>query len=230
MQDIYKNIKEKIDNSWIFQPILFIWDNLELVNKEVENICMQLFKEYSVDKNFLYKIQDSDEKIKILQVREFISKSVVKSSFKFQIFVIENISRMNIESFNSSLKFLEEPWVWNIIFLTNHSESWILDTVLSRVNIINLQKSVWEYKSDFFVTLIEDYLNKKNQNLIKYFFSDKKLEKKDYLDFLYTFIYYIKNINLNYSYLLEFLEESISVIQKNNVLPKYEIDKIIYKL
>jgi len=36
------------------------------------------------------------------------------------------------------LKFFEEPDVTNIIFLTNTSESGILDTILSRVQTIDL--------------------------------------------------------------------------------------------
>jgi hypothetical protein len=36
------------------------------------------------------------------------------------------------------LKFFEEPDITNIIFLTNASESGILDTILSRVQIIEL--------------------------------------------------------------------------------------------
>jgi len=69
----------------------------------------ELFVYYKVDKNFFYKLVDNNEKIKIAQVRNFISKSNIKSSFKFQIFLIENISRMNKESFNACLKFFEEP-------------------------------------------------------------------------------------------------------------------------
>ena len=227
--EIYEKIKWKIIAGWIFQPILFLWWNDEMLNKEINDICLKLFSDFEVDKNSFYKLENNDEKIKISQVREFISKSSVKSSFKFQIFLIENISRMNTEWFNASLKFLEEPGVWNIVFLTNKSESWVLDTILSRVVIINLDINTKSQKNEFFDKMINDYTNKKNLNLISYFFNDKKIEKQDYIDFLETFLLYIKT-HLIYTELISQIEESLNLILKNNVLPKYEIDKIIAKI
>jgi DNA polymerase III gamma/tau subunit len=52
---------------------------------------------------------DSNEKIKINELREFILKSTIKPPFQFQIFLIEDISRMTLESSHACLKFLEEP-------------------------------------------------------------------------------------------------------------------------
>lgn len=226
---IYEKIKTKIEKNSQIQPILFLWLNDELLNKDINNLCLNLFKDFNVDKNFFYKLENNNEKIKISQIREFISKSNTKSSYKFQIFLIENISRMNIESYNSSLKFFEEPWIWNIIFLTNKSESWIIDTILSRVQIIDLWLNNSFIKNDFFIKLIDDYKNKKNLNLISYFFSEKKIEKHDYINFLETFLYYIKT-NLVYTEIISQIEDSLIVIEKNNVLAKYEIDKIIAKI
>lgn len=229
LNNILKSIIQKIDNGWNFQPILFLWENLEILNKEIENLILDLFKHYNIDKNNVYKIWDNGEKIKITQMREIVSKSFVKPSDKFQLFFIENVSRATKESLNSALKFLEEPWVWNIIFLTNSSESWILETVLSRVLVVNIFSNLQNQKNDFFYILIDDFLNKRNQNLIKYFFNEKKLEKGDYINFLKTFLQYIKE-KLVYIELFDQIEESLNLIEKNNALPKYEIDKLLLKI
>lgn len=229
LNDILEKIKNKIDIWWNFQPILFLWENIELLNKNINLLINELFIYYKVDKNYLFKLNNNDEKIKINQIRDFILKSKIKTSFKFQIFLIENISRMNIESFNSCLKFLEEPWDWNIIFLTDSSESWILDTILSRVQIININSRKSILYSDFFLNLIDDYLKHKNTDLLKYFFDDKKITKDDYINFLNTFLFYIKK-NFIYMNLVDNIEKSLNLIQKNNVIAKYEIDKILTKI
>lgn len=229
IDNILEKIKSKIDAWWNFQPILFLWENIELLNKKINSLIEELFVYYKVDKNFFYKLADNNEKIKIAQVRNFISKSNIKSSFKFQIFLIENISRMNKESFNACLKFFEEPWEGNIVFLTNVSESWILDTVLSRVQIVSLFSSKASTYNDFFFNLIDSYAKTKNTDLLKYFFNDKDISKDEYINFLNTFLHYIKT-NLVYTDLVDSIEESLNLIQKNNVLAKYEIDKIILKM
>ncbi len=226
--EILSMIKQKIENNTNFQPILFLWEN-KLLEPTLEYIISNLFSYFEVDKNSIYKLLDDWNSLKISNVREFVLKWNVKSSYRFQIFVIENIQRLTLESSNSLLKFLEEPWVWNIIFLTSNSSSMILDTILSRVLSIDLRGNKVFEKNEFYLNLIDDYINKKNANLLKYFFDDKKLEKTDYIIFFENFIYYIKT-NLVYTDLLESIEESINLINKNNVLPKYEIDKILIKL
>ena len=158
-----------------------------------------------------------------------MASSYMKSGYQFQVFLIENISRATLETFHASLKFLEEPGEWNIVFLTSTSESGIPETVLSRLQTINIFCSSPKEKNEFFYLLIDDYIHKKNLNLYKYFFQDKKIEKQEYIDFLQTFLLYIKE-KLVYTYLAEQISGSILLIEKNNVLPKYEIDKLILKL
>ena len=225
---ILESIKQKIDKNSIFQPILFIWNNINswLI---IEFLTKELFSFYQVDKNSIYKLVDDSESIKIAQIREFIQKWNIKSSFKFQFFVVENIQRLTLESSNSLLKFLEEPWIWNIIFLTSPSTSLILETILSRVLVVDLDfEKVFE-KNEFYYTLINDYLNKTNPNLIKYFFDDKSLQKQDYISLFENFIFYIKT-NLIYIELLDQLSNSINLISNNNVIPKYEFDKLLISI
>ncbi|MBT3727533.1 hypothetical protein HOG21_07985 [bacterium] len=58
--------------------------------------------------------------MKINEIKEFVLNSNSKPPFKFQIFFIENVSRLTLKASNSLLKFFEEPSSINIIFLTNN--------------------------------------------------------------------------------------------------------------
>lgn len=226
---IIEKIKDKIMNSIPLQPILFLSPSPEISIQEIKNLCYTLFESTHGDKNNIFILSDNGEKIKTSQMRDFIQKSNIKPSFWFQIFLIENISRATIESLNSALKFFEEPWVWNIIFLTNKDESGILETILSRVQIIQLKNNTNSPHSDFFFQMIQNYFFWKKDILIKYFFQDKKIEKQDYISFFQTFIYFIQKYP-EYSFLGESIVNSLQYIEKNNVIPKYEIDKLLLKI
>jgi len=54
-------------------------------------------------------LNDDEEKIKIEKIKQFLTIGYQKSSFTFQIFIIQDIERMTRESANSCLKFFEEP-------------------------------------------------------------------------------------------------------------------------
>lgn len=229
MENIFKKIKNKIDLNQTVQPILFLWNNFFEIDLEINKLKDKLFLEYWVDDYCFFEFKDNWEKIKVEEIRDFMKKSNTKSSFKFQIFLIKNIWRFTHQSANSVLKFLEEPWVWNIIFLTNTSESWILETILSRVIIKNIYSKKTNIKNEFYFDMIDWFLKQKNDLLYSYFFDDKKLEKQNYIDFFDTFFLYISS-NLEYFYLADDILKSVNLIKNNNVLPKYEIDKLILKI
>jgi hypothetical protein len=65
---------------------------------------------------------------------------------------------MTRESANSCLKFFEEPGIGNLIFLTNKSESGILDTILSRVTPIILDSQNSLLEKTFYYDMIEKFL------------------------------------------------------------------------
>ncbi len=228
-RDIFQKIQINMETQEVFQPILFLSDNLELFHQELKNFIYSFFSDQNIDKNYLYVLSDHGEKIKINEVREFFWKWVMKPSFWNQVFLIENILRATQETYASALKFLEEPWVWNIVFLTAQSEAWIPETILSRLQIIHFSSEKIKQKNDFFYQLIDDYFWKRNMNLFKYFFQDKKIQKEDYIHFLDTFIFYIQE-NLIFWDILEKVIETKELIEKNNALPKYEIDRLFLKI
>lgn len=221
-------IKNKIDKNDIFQPILLCW-NLLWLDLILWDIFKELFSFYEVDKNNLFVLKNSQDSLKVSEVKDFVSKSNMKSSYKFQIFLIENIQRLTLESSNSLLKFLEEPGKWNIVILTSPSESLILETILSRVVKIDFSSNQNFEISEFYQDMISWFLQKNNTSIYSYFFDDKKLEKSDYVLFLQNLSFYLTK-NLFKLELIEEIEKSINFILKNNVIPKYEIDKILLLL
>jgi hypothetical protein len=102
-----------------------------------------------------------------------------------------------------------------------------LDTILSRVQTINLAYKKVDTTNSFYLDMIIEYINWTSYNLISYFFKNK-LEKQEYIDFLNSLVLLAKNkkIILNND-LLDELWDDINSIVKNNVLPRWIIDKWI---
>lgn len=228
MDNTISKISEQIKKGGEVSPFLFIGKNLDLLNEKVENIAISLLKEYEIPNVYLYIFKDDQEKIKIKEIKKFVEYSNSKSPFKFQIFFIENISRLTPTSSNSLLKFFEEPWVWNIIFTTNSWENNILETIISRVQIIDLNIFQIKKENSFYLSLLKNYLNEESNELVAYFFKNK-LEKHDYIDFLENLIIYSKN-NLSFINYLEEINEDINEIKQNNLNAKYIVDKWILKI
>ena len=228
---IIKQISEKIKKSEELSPFLFIGQNTELLNSKVEEIIFEFFWEFEIPKVNLIKLEDNWENIKIAEIKEFIKKWNLWTPYRFQIFFIENVSRLTLQSANSCLKFFEEPWIQNIIFMTNSWENWILETILSRVQIINFNKvalATWKEQNTFYFNLLDNYLEKRNSEIFSYFFRNK-LEKEELLDFLKNLILYAKK-NLVFLNLIEEIDEDINLIKKNNVNVKNIVDKYLMKI
>lgn len=221
-------LSKKIDKGEEISPFLFTGKNLEILNKNIYDLWIEILNKYNINKINLFILKDNWEKIKIKEVKEFIEKSNTKSSDKFQIFFIENISRLTTQASNSLLKFFEEPWVWNIIFTTNIWENNILDTILSRVQIIDFWWQKTNKKNNFYQDIIKNFIEENWNELINYIFKSK-LEKQDYIDFLENLIIYFKEklIHIN---LLEEINEDINFIKQNNLNAKYIADKWIIKI
>lgn len=221
-------LSKKIDKGEEISPFLFIGKNLEILNKNIYDLWLDILKKYNINKINIFILKDNWEKIKIKEIKEFIEKSNTKSWDKFQIFFIENISRLTNQASNSLLKFFEEPWIWNIIFSTNIWENNILDTILSRVQIIDFWWQKTNKKNNFYQDIIKNFIEENWNELINYIFKSK-LEKQDYIDFLENLIIYFKEnlININ---LLEDINEDINLIKQNNLNAKYIADKWIIKI
>ena len=221
--NILTSLEAKIKNGEENSPFLFVGQNLELTNSKVNDIALKLLKDFDIPSSYLYTLEDSPDAIKIKEIKEFVEFSHSKPPYAFQIFFIQNISRFTLTSSNSLLKFLEEPGKQNIIFLTNTWENWVLDTILSRVQIINIWWDQKKQKDNFYAELLNNFVEKRNLELLDYFFRNK-LEKEDYIKFLETLILYAKE-NLLFIDMLEEIDDDLNAIKQNNVNPKYMVDK-----
>lgn len=226
--NIVELILWKINKKEEISPFLFLWAPIHNINSQVEELSIELLEKLWINKNFVFDFKDNNEKIKVKDIKDFLDKVYITPSFWSQIFIIENISRMTEESANSCLKIFEEPPIWNIILLTNESESWILETILSRCTTINTKDwELWE-KNHFYYDMIDDYIRWIDHDLASFIFKEK-LEKDDYINLLKTLILYFKEKNI-FLDLIEEINDDINWIQKNNLLPKYIVDKYIIKI
>lgn len=227
-KNITENIIKQINKGDKKSPFLFLWKNPELLNSDVVNLWLELLKHFEIPSTYLFKFSDNWKKIKVKEIKEFVEFSNSKPPYKFQIFLVENISRFTIQAWNSMLKFFEEPDVTNIILLTNKSESWVLDTILSRVQTFDLWGNGAIKEDNFIYSLINNYITKKDPEILSYFFRNK-LEKSDYINFLENLIIYSKNNLVFIDYLSE-IDEDINAIKQNNVSGKYIIDKWLLRI
>ncbi len=224
-KNIIEQITQKIDKDEEISPCLFLWKNWDILNSNVESFAQEIAKKYEIPLSYIYTLKDDWEKIKIADIKRFLEFSVSRPPYKVQIFIIENISRLTLQSANSCLKFFEEPWKQNLIFLTNNSESGVLDTILSRTRNIDMGWASFSKKDEFYFSLIKSYTQSKSTEIFSYFFRNK-LEKSDYIKFLENLILYAKE-NLCFIDLLTDIEEDINAIQQNNVSAKYIVDKYL---
>lgn len=228
LNNILNTLINNLEKGEEITPFLFIGTNIAKINKEIDKLCWDLCELKWVNINYIFKFSDDNSKIKVKDIKEYFEKIFITPPYSFQIFFIENIWRMTEESANSCLKVFEEPWVWNLIFLTNESESNILDTILSRCTIINLDKTIIDTKNEFYYNMIDDYIRGINYSLASFVFKEK-LEKDDYINILKNIILYLKDKLLMLE-LIDEINDDINWIIKNNLLPKYIVDKYVIKI
>ena len=82
---------------------------------------------------------------------------------------------MTIEATNSILKFLEEPGKKVYAFLTTNNENAILPTIISRCQMLRLKLID---KQIVIKTAIEEGVEKKDAELLSYFYNDGELIKE----------------------------------------------------
>ncbi|MDR2411250.1 MAG: hypothetical protein LBD88_01235, partial [Candidatus Peribacteria bacterium] len=107
MNNIFFNIVDKVNKGEEISPFLFIDKNLGIANLKIEDLAKSLLREYNIPKAYLYVLKDDGENLKIKDIKDFVEFSNSKPPYKFQIFFLENISRLTLASSNSLLKFFE---------------------------------------------------------------------------------------------------------------------------
>ena len=106
--------------------------------EDIENICKRID-----DGNYLdIKIIDSDgiwiKKEEMINLQNEFSKKSIEG--KKKIYIINEAEKMNVQTANSILKFLEEPVDDIIAILIVNNINLVLPTIISRCQIIKLNK------------------------------------------------------------------------------------------
>jgi hypothetical protein len=112
--------------------------------------------------------------------------------------------------------------------MTSSSESGILETILSRVQSIHTGLDTPSQRDNFFYSLIDNYIQKKDMGIFGYFFQTK-LESEDAVVFLNTLIEYAKTSPQLLS-VISHIDDDIHLIQKNNANSKYIVDSYLIAL
>src|SRR3989339_1214295 len=82
---------------------------------------------------------DLGESLKIEMIRNLCVSTNLSKDLKYKIVLIKNIERMTLEAANAFLKTLEEPNSQVVFLLTTSNSSKILETIISRVRVLQFQ-------------------------------------------------------------------------------------------
>ena len=199
------------------------------------------------DNNFIeLEIVDTDdlwlkkENIEILQ-KNFNFKPIVG---KLKIYIIKNADKIRENLANTLLKFIEEPEQGIVAILVTDNKARILDTIISRCQVISLKcdnkdnsdSELKKYDENIILTTIKfiNYYEKNGLDTLLYtnsLFHDNLSDRNDYNIAFNIIIMYYKEI-LNYKLnnkltnFIEYkdrLEEIIGIVKLDDAIKKIDI-------
>ena len=260
----YKQITKALDKGFLSHAYLIETNNnsVDVVKKYVlflvEKIYEDSYKNNSVtidkDKLFhliennefpdyieVYPINNQIKKEQLLFIKdEFANKSLYNTK---KVYVVFDCEKMNVNSANTILKFIEEPSDDIVAIFVTSNQYNILDTIRSRCQVVRLQ---YEEKNDItfsddLLEFVDDINNRKDNDLMLKFnyynsnmFKDKSLATDFMRDLLKYFETLLNKKNSNDS--LEDLVSIISILEnelkklKYNVNMKLWLDNLLLSL
>lgn len=199
------------------------------------------------DNNFIeLEILDTDElwlkkeNIEMLQ-KDFNFKPIVG---KLKVYIIKNAEKIRENIANTLLKFIEEPEPGIIAILVTDNKSKIIDTIISRCQVItlkcdsnnNVDKELMNYDENIILTTIKfiNYYEKNKLDTLLYsnsLFHDHLLDRNDYnIAFNVILMYYkeILNYKLNHNFVnffeyKDYLQDIVDNIELDNIIKKIDI-------
>lgn len=132
-----------------------------------------------------------------------------------RVYVLHLIENMTVQAINSILKFLEEPGKQVYAFLTTNNENIILPTIISRCQLLRMRLID---KQIVINDAIENGVDKKDAELLSYFYNDGELIKEIIDD---------KDSNTAFFLAKNCFEEMITVLEEgdaNDIIYKSESD------
>ena len=170
--------------------------------------------------------------------KEFNNKSLLNSK---RVYIIKNAEKLNVSSANTILKFLEEPESDIVAILVAKNRFQVLDTILSRCQILSLKNEYFDIKIDDNLLNFLSLLRKPQYLFVNYniifnnYFPDKNICINFFNSIELILIKYLESLNNNDV----FIENEIEKILKNysiDLLLKYlliienEISKLEYNV
>ncbi|MBU1446587.1 AAA family ATPase [Patescibacteria group bacterium] len=171
--------------------------------------CIQIQKDGHPDTIVL---KDTEESIKIEQIREIITKLNMTAQGKYKVLLIKKAERMTPEAANCLLKTLEEPPANTLIVMTTDNARLILPTIISRVRLLKFNA----YSTGFLEEKLADLFPDTNQETLKQICS-LSLGKSGKAIKLLRNADLLASYRTMYNVLCEFLEDT-PIYRKFNVI------------
>lgn len=160
-----ETLKSQIEENRTSHTYIFQSNDLDLAKAKAYDFIEELMPEDELEKSMqrnLMVLEASGKTIKIDSVREmikFFQSKPFHSNYKFAL--IEDGSKLNVQSSNAMLKILEElPSYGKIIILAQNAYE-LLPTIRSRCQSISIESRVsYDIDVDFVEGLVESFLYK----------------------------------------------------------------------
>lgn len=211
MEKILNQIKLEIDNT-SFSHAYLIESNEPIALKQLaENVFTEIMKKK--DNGYVFTYNDQNLKIitpenniiKKDQISEFLMEFNKKSlNNQPLVYIIENIEKMNKQSSNALLKFLEEPYENVVGILTTTNKAKVLDTIISRCR--NYSFFTIEKGTD--IERIEEFIKNCNNNNINIAFFEEEIKDRYLADTFFEDIelYYEQQVQKQEEFPMKLIE------------------------
>lgn len=180
------------------------------------------------DKNYIeLKIIEAEgqwiKKEQLLELQEDFNKKAILGNKK--IYIINGAEKLNIASSNSILKFLEEPEENIIAILIVDNSKQLLDTIVSRCQLLSLKKNKIKSNDLNTINLIGNYLYNDINRLNEFINNENSIEK---INSVIKFVeYYEQNKEDTILYINKLWNDFFS--DRNEIKEAFKILLLIYK-
>ncbi len=204
------------------------------------NICSQIDNNCYVDLKIIEPDGATIKKKQLLELQEeFHNKSLLDNK---RIYIIKEADKLNDNSANTMLKFLEEPEENIIALLVTTNKYKVIETILSRCQILSMQDNFsYIQVSDTIIDLIS-FIVKKNDLFINYnviyndILPDKNVAKEVLSEIEKIFINYLNYISIgDESFCNNSIVKILSNVDSNYIINciaiiEEELDKLEYNV
>lgn len=235
IDEIIKN--KKVSHAYLIevdnynQDLVYVFDFIKMI------ICNLSYDELQNTSNKIINLIDNNnypdirvissdtsiiKKSQMIDLQKEYSNKSLYSDKRF--YIIKEAEKLNASSANTILKFLEEPEDGIIAILLTDNRYHVLDTILSRCQILSLKENEFDFSySDEFADFLDCVLNPNNffinyKNIFNNIIPDKNIAKEMLTDSENIIINYLNSLSLNVNF-----NEDLKYLFKN----KSE-EKLIY--